>query len=193
MSSRLNVLSIFPSRSSSTPVHRFPPPGPLGSVPRLRRYYQRTPTSRTPSSFTSLPSFRRTSRCARFAPTTRALSPSAWTTSSTPPQRLSREESTRAPRFLADPSSACHTLLDPGGPLTPGQYGAAMLPFALEDSLGSASHPRFGARSRGLQTPCVRFAAGVAPAPRNTRFRSVASLNRYRNFTCRVLQKVSIT
>ena len=36
----------------------------------------------------------------------------------------------------------------------------------------------FGAPSRGLQTPCVRFAAGVAPGPRDTPFRRVASLVR---------------
>ena len=36
----------------------------------------------------------------------------------------------------------------------------------------------FGVQSRGLSTPCVRFAADVAVAPRNTRFRLVASLCR---------------
>ena len=36
----------------------------------------------------------------------------------------------------------------------------------------------FEAQSRGLHALCVRFAAGVAPGPRNTRFRLVASLDR---------------
>ena len=36
----------------------------------------------------------------------------------------------------------------------------------------------FEALSRGLHALCVRFAAGVAPGPRNTRFRLVASLGR---------------
>ena len=49
----------------------------------------------------------------------------------------------------------------------------------------SAPHPyTFEAQSRGLQAPCVRFAAGVAPGPRNTRFRLVASLCRVRTCTC---------
>ena len=33
----------------------------------------------------------------------------------------------------------------------------------------------FGAQSRGLPAPCLRFAAGVAPIPRKTRFRLPAS------------------
>ena len=36
----------------------------------------------------------------------------------------------------------------------------------------------FEALSRGLHALCVRFAAGVTPGPRNTRFRLVASLDR---------------
>ena len=42
----------------------------------------------------------------------------------------------------------------------------------------------FEALSRGLYAPCVRFAAGVTPGPRNTRFRPVASLGRSRALTC---------
>ena len=42
----------------------------------------------------------------------------------------------------------------------------------------------FEAQSRGLHTPCVRFAAGVAPGPRNTRFRLVPTLCRDRISTC---------
>ena len=44
----------------------------------------------------------------------------------------------------------------------------------------------FEAQSRGLYAPCVRFAAGVTPAPRNTRLRLVPTLCRDRTFTCRV-------
>ncbi len=36
----------------------------------------------------------------------------------------------------------------------------------------------FGARSRGLGVRCLRFAGRIAPAPRKTRFRLVASLCR---------------
>ena len=42
----------------------------------------------------------------------------------------------------------------------------------------------FGAPSRGLHVPCVRFPAGFAPGPRNTRLRMVASLCRGRTCTC---------
>ena len=45
------------------------------------------------------------------------------------------------------------------------------------NNVDSAFAP-FEARSRGLHALCVRFAAGVAPGPRNTRFRLVASLGR---------------
>jgi hypothetical protein len=41
-----------------------------------------------------------------------------------------------------------------------------------------AGTPRTEAQSHGLATPCVRFAAKVAPGPRNTRFRLVANLCR---------------
>ncbi len=44
------------------------------------------------------------------------------------------------------------------------------------------------ALSRGLHAPCVRFAAGVTPRPRNTRFRLVANLYRVRTLTCWVAQ-----
>jgi len=33
----------------------------------------------------------------------------------------------------------------------------------------------FEAQSHGLRTPCLRFAAGVTPEPRKTRFRLLAS------------------
>ena len=42
----------------------------------------------------------------------------------------------------------------------------------------------FEAQSHSLQAPCVRFAARVAPGPRNTRFRLVANLYRVRTCTC---------
>jgi hypothetical protein len=65
-------------------------------------------------------------------------------------------------------------------------FGAALLPCAQR----TASAPPITLISRfyhfGLQTPCVRFAAEVTLAPRNTRFRLVANLGQYRNLTCRV-------
>ena len=47
------------------PTLRFPPQGPPGRVPLLRRYYQSATTSCRPSRRTSLPSLGGTSRCTR--------------------------------------------------------------------------------------------------------------------------------
>ena len=58
--------------------------------------------------------------------------------------------------------------------------------------VGSASST-FEAQSRGLQALGVRFAAGVAPAPRNTPFRLVANLGRVRIRTFWVANKVPVT
>ena len=81
-----------------------------------------------------------------------------------------------APRFLDDP--CVHApLSDPGGPPIPGHFRTGDVVFRLRNDVDSAA-TSFGALSRGLHALCVRFAAGVAPGPRNTRFRLVASLDR---------------
>ena len=49
----------------------------------------------------------------------------------------------------------------------------------------------FGAPSRGLRTPCERFAPWVTPGPRITRFRLVADLGRMGLDTHRGSNKVS--
>ena len=92
------------------------------------------------------------------------------------PRRLPTVEKTRYPRFLDDP--CVHApLFDPGGPPTPGHYRASDVVFRSVNDVDSALGA-FEAPSRGLHALCVRFAAGVAPGPRNTRFRLVASLDR---------------
>ena len=48
-----------------------------------------------------------------------------------------------------------------------------------------------GAQSRGLRAPCERFAPGVIPGPRITRFRLAADLGRMGLDTHRVSNKVS--
>jgi hypothetical protein len=66
----------------------------------------------------------------------------------------------------------------------PGETGAPCLlrrpgtAFRSLNSVGSRICGDFGAQSHGLPAPCVRFAAGVAAAPRNTRYRLVANLCR---------------
>ena len=85
-------------------------------------------------------------------------------------------EKTRPPRFLDDP--CVHApLFDPDGPPTPGHYRDGDVVFRLVNDVDSAIRA-FEALSRGLHALCVRFAAGVTPGPRNTRFRLVASLDR---------------
>ena len=92
------------------------------------------------------------------------------------PRRLSSVEKTRPPRFLDDP--CVHApLFDPGGPPVPGHYRTGGVVFRRINNVDSA-FVAFEAQSRGLHALCVRFAAGVAPGPRNTRFRLVASLDR---------------
>ena len=65
------------------------------------------------------------------------------------------------------------------------------------DSLPSNARRRpsqtmhFGAQSRGLRAPCERFAPGVTPGPRITRFRLAADLGRMGLDTHRVSNKVS--
>ena len=92
------------------------------------------------------------------------------------PRRLISVERTRYPRFLGDP--CVHApLFDPGGPPNPGHYRSGNVVFRKLNDVDSA-WDTFEALSRGLHALCVRFAAGVAPGPRNTRFRLVASLDR---------------
>ena len=55
------------------------------------------------------------------------------------------------------------------------RVGAA---FRLLDDVGSHDESDFGAQSHGLHARYLRFAAGVAPRPRKTRFRLVANLYR---------------
>ena len=63
-------------------------------------------------------------------------------------------------------------LLDPGEASAPALLfvGAPVLPSALKTESALTSRNDFEAHSRGLLTPCVRFAAEVALGPRNTRF-----------------------
>lgn len=157
----------------SQPIGRFPPVGPLGYVPHARRYDQPTLTAQPSSRRTSLPSFGATLPSVPFAAV-------GWTSANRPgrlltrcPRRVSGKEQLSAPRFLDDP--CVHALLsDPGGVSTSGRYDAETVAFRSSEYVGSAGFSD-GAPSHGLHAPCVRFAGGIAPAPRNTRFRWMAS------------------
>ena len=67
--------------------------------------------------------------------------------------------------------------LRPRRTAVPGHYRTGDVVFRTLNNVDSAFAP-FEAQSRGLHALCVRFAAGVAPGPRNTRFRLVANLDR---------------
>ena len=176
MTSRPNVPVIFPPASFIIRSAASHPPGPLGRVPRPHRYYQPTPTSRPPSRVTSFPSLSATTAPPSSLPRSRTIPRGPGPLLSRRPRRLSSVEKTRYPRFLGDP--CVHApLFDPGGPPTPGHYRTGDVVFRTLNNVDSAFAP-FEARSRGLHALCVRFAAGVAPGPRNTRFRLVASLDR---------------
>jgi len=85
-----------------------------------------------------------------------------------------RQERTRPPRFLENPSSTCPALrprwIIRHWPERDGRYG---LPLRKRRRLHKQFH--FEAQSRSLPIPCVRFGIEVALKPRNTRFRWMAS------------------
>ena len=80
--------------------------------------------------------------------------------------------------------------LTPAGSATPDQYSAPMLPSALPRASAPATID-FGAQSHGPHTRCLRFAGRVAPPPRKTRFRLLATLCRAGLATRWAPQKVS--
>ena len=79
----------------------------------------------------------------------------------------------------------------------PGEGAASTASETRRDNLPSNARRRpsqtmhFGAQSRGLRAPCERFAPGVSPGPRITRFRLAADLGRMGLVTHRVSNKVS--
>jgi len=88
---------------------------------------------------------------------------------------------------MGDPSvHALHS--DPGGVSASGPYNADTVAFRCSEYVGSAGIS-YGALSHSLHAPCVRFAGGIAPAPRNTRFRWMANPYRVRTSTCWVANK----
>ena len=108
----------------------------------------------------------------RHAPPARTISSAA------PVDRLSRMESTRPPRFLGNPLVYMPRSSTPADPTTLAARRAVRCGLPLRKRRRLRDQFPFEAQSRGLHTPCVRFAAGVAPGPRNTRFRLVPTLCR---------------
>src|SRR5262249_17018995 len=86
------------------PTLRFPPQGPPGRVPLLRRYYQSATTSCRPSPRPSLPSFGGTSAFTRSVRSSAdECAAEAWSWSPGSSGRDYAEETTGDPKFLGDP------------------------------------------------------------------------------------------
>jgi hypothetical protein len=171
-----------PLEKMSQPIGRFPPVGPLGCVPHARQYYQPTLTAQPSSRRTSLPSLGATLLSVLFAPVARTHADRPGPFLTRCPRRVSGKERLSAPRFLGDP--CVHALLsDPGGVSASGPCNADTVAFRCSEYVGSAGIS-YEALSHSLHAPCVRFAGGIAPAPRNTRFRWMANPYRVRTFTC---------
>ena len=93
---------------------------------------------------------------------------------------------------IGDLPGSCRTSVSPCPALRPRRVADTRLlrhrPCCLP--LRKRCRPReqfpFGAELHGLEIPCVRFAARVTPAPRNTRFRLVANLCRAGLPACQV-------
>ena len=131
MTSRPNVPAICPPASSiirsAASLRRVlwgEFPDLVGSISRLRLLVPRRASLRCLRS--ALPPLRPPS-----LPRSRATPRGPGPLLSRRPRRLITMEKTRYPRFLDDP--CLHApLFDPGGPLTPGHYGAAMRPSAVK-------------------------------------------------------------
>ena len=178
MASWPNVPAICPSASSTArsaaSLHRVP----SGQVPRLHRYYRPTPTSRLPSRLASSPSLGTTTACAPLRSHRAGRAPRGpgpfLTAAPAPPLRVGEDETSQVP---GRPLRTCPALR-PRRNASPRSVRDRRwrLPPCKRRRLREDNS--IGTQSRGLHAPCVRFAAGVTPGLRNTRFRLGASLGR---------------
>ena len=103
----------------------------------------------------------------------------------TPGPTFVEMETTGPPKFLGNPRVPMPCSQTPAGPHAPGhsvrQHGSRVV-----NREGTSRPVSFGAQSHGLGTRCLRFAAPVTGAPRQTRFRSLARLSRMVLVTHRV-------
>src|SRR3990172_7749968 len=103
----------------------FPPRGRGGAASPASAVLRGAPTPERPSRRASLPSLGGTSR----APLVRSCrrvsrSPASLGFGLRSPDRLSREETLRSPRFLGEPQCVHALLFDPGEISAPGLHGA---------------------------------------------------------------------
>ena len=157
----------------------FPPPGPLGRVPRLHGYYERLRFPTVPPGplrclRRPVPRGAMRLRLARLsAPADRRVSGPSHRTRRTGQGLLSRSPSLRLffaveavgpPRFLGNPPADVPRSPTPAGPTTPGPSRRVGAAFTENHPLGSRDCKPFGAPSRGPSTRCLRFALAGCPA-----------------------------
>jgi hypothetical protein len=148
----------FPGFAGTMRSSDFPPRVPLASLP------SRAGDRPALASFAST----RAERC--------VSRPGAWSPGAPFPGRRRR---TRRDLPGSWGTLGAHApLSDPGRTRGASLDGVANAAFHQTNGCRLLPLTNFGALSRGLRPPCVRFAAEVALAPRNTRFRLVAHLCR---------------
>jgi len=164
---------------SSIRRHRLPSKGSSGKVPLLQRYCAvlRIPAARP----TALRRLRlAVPRLGSLCAPRRGRAPPAWVLGLVTrlPSGTLNVETTGPPRFLDIPHTCMPRSWTPVKSRYPARSWYLDSAFRNNDAVGLHDYGPFGARSRGLHAPCVRFAKRVTPTLRNTRFRLEANLGR---------------
>jgi len=177
MGSGLGVPGICPSGGLMA-RRPLPSAGSLGSVPPRRGYYEalRLPVAR-PAALRCLRLAVSRSHPA-FAPAAAGCAGRGPGVGNPVPPSGSHREGEGASQVPGEPRCERALFFDPGGivgarPLR--RHDAAFRHF---NNVGSRGYIRIGAQWHGPLAGCLRFAGRVAPAPRKTRFRSLAKLSR---------------
>jgi hypothetical protein len=157
--------------------HLLPSAGSRGASSPASAVLRGAPTPERPSRRASLPSLGGTSRASLVRSRRRAARRRrAWGLVFGPPTDLSRGDD-QVSQVPGEPSAYMPCSPTPARSRCPASSAPrCSLPLCQQRRLSQPGS--YGARSHGLHAPCVRFAAGITPAPRNTRFRRVANLCR---------------
>jgi hypothetical protein len=94
-----------------------------------------------------------------------------------PPAGIYREDG-GASQVPGEPRCERALFFDPGGIVSARPSRRHDAAFRTFNNVGSRGYIRIGAQWHGPLAGCLRFAGRVAPAPRKTRFRSLAKLSR---------------
>ncbi len=150
-------------RKPHSPARRFPPPGPLGRVPRHRRYHQRTPTSRRPSRRASFPSLGGTTVCPVRSRPERTVPAGRDCCLSRPPMPHRRWRRRDLPGSWATLARMPRSRT-PAEPDTPDLLGAPVVPSALVTASASATYTHFrGSITRPAGLPVYASQPGSPP------------------------------